>query len=206
MKREHIDWTVIRGPLVTIIVCLSISGLLISGSFYFKNRMKKEFNLNNARFQSISRRYLAVDEEKKLVNNYYPEFINLYDRGIIGKERRLNWIEVLRNAGTAINLPSLSYEIKSQNVYNPAFSVNKGRYQLYKSNMSLNMQLLHEGDLFNLFEALDKQAKGAYSINTCKLSSNSDVINEDPGKANLNAKCDLEWFTIKLADGTELKV
>lgn len=200
------DWSIMRGCLTILITSLLLGGLLISSSFYFKEQMKKEYVRNNAGFQSISQRYLAVDEEEKLIKKYYPRFIKLYNQGVIGKEHRLNWIEVLRSAGEAIMLPSLSYEIKSQNIYTPAFSVNLGRYQIFSSEMSLDMQLLHEGDLFSLLESLDKNAKGLYSMSRCsmdnKLSGTTDAISA----ANISVKCDVIWFTIKLADGTKLQV
>jgi len=81
-----------------------------------------------------------------------------------------------------------------------------GRYSLFKSVMNLNMQLLHEGDLFRLFEILDEKAKGAYNIENCTITSTSTRILEAPGSANLSARCELIWHSIKLADGTELKV
>ncbi|MCZ6526602.1 MAG: hypothetical protein O6928_08660 [Gammaproteobacteria bacterium] len=206
MNNKHIDWSVMRTSSSILIISLLLGGLLIGSSFYFKEQMKKEYVRNNAGFQSISQRYLAVDEEEKLIKKYYPSFIKLYNQGVIGKEHRLNWIEVLRSAGEAIMLPSLSYEIKSQNIYTPAFSVNLGRYQIFSSEMSLDMQLLHEGDLFSLLKSLDENAKGHYSISRCSMDKRLSGIIDDISAANIGVKCDVIWFTIKLADGTELQV
>ena len=206
MNNKHIDWSIIRGSLIGLIISLLLGGLLIGSSFYFKEQMKKEYVRNNAGFQSISQRYLAVDEEEKLIRKFYPRFIKLYNQGVIGKEHRLNWIEVLRSAGEAIMLPSLSYEIKSQNIYTPAFSVNLGRFQIFSSEMSLDMQLLHEGDLFSLLKSLDENAKGRYSISRCSMDNRLPGITDNISVANIGLKCDVIWFTIKLADGTELQV
>ena len=206
MNNKHIDWSIIRGSLIGLIISLLLGGLLIGSSFYFKEQMKKEYVRNNAGFQSISQRYLAVDEEEKLIRKFYPSFIKLYNQGVIGKEHRLNWIEVLRSAGEAIMLPSLSYEIKSQNIYTPAFSVNLGRYRIFSSEMTLDMQLLHEGDLFSLLESLDKNAKGLYSMSRCSMDNRLPGITEAISAANIGVKCDVIWFTIKLADGTKIQV
>jgi len=207
MKLEYIDWSVIRGALIGLVTSLILGALLIGGSVYFRENMKKEFTRNNSQFQNISRRYLAVDEEEKLIQEYYPEFIALFDKGIIGNERRLDWIEVLRKYGREIKLPSLSYTIESQKEYTPTFPVNLRNYQLYRSTMRLNMQLLHEGDLFSLLEALDKYARGNYSVSECELRNSTRArLNEDPKATNVNVECQLEWFTIKLANGREIKV
>ena len=206
MKREDIDWPVLRGSIAALLVSIIVSGLLIGGSFYFQRKMLLEFNRDNVQFQNISRRYLAVDEEEKLIRKFFPRFIELYNDGVIGKEQRLNWIEVLRDSGDRLRMPGLTYEIKSQEVYTPEFSANLGRYQLFNSEMALNMQILHEGDLQKLFEMLDSKAAGSYSVSECRFSRVSPLIVMNPRKANIVTKCGLNWFTIKLADGKEIKV
>ena len=206
MKREDLDWPVLTGSIATLLASIVVCGLLIGSSFYFQKRMALEFNLNNKQFQDISKHYLAVDEEEKVIRNYYPRFIELYNNGVIGKEQRLNWIEALRDSGDKLRLPGLNYEIKSQEVYTPEFSANLGRYQLFNSEMALNMQILHEGDLLKLFDMLDSKAAGSYSVSECKFSRVSPMIAMNPRKANILTKCDLNWFTIKLADGREIKV
>ncbi len=206
MKRSDLDWSVLRGSLAIFFMCLIISAGLLVGSFYFKDNMHKEYMRNNAMFHSVSNKYFAVDEEEKLIKKFYPLFIDLYNEGVIGRERRLNWIEVLRNAGEEIKIPGLNYEIRSQEVYKPGFSVKMGKYKLYSSVMNLNMQLLHEGDLFRLFEILDKNALGAYNVSNCTMSAKSKQISDDPESGNLIVRCELIWHTIKLANGKELKV
>ena len=206
MKRNDIDWSILRLSLIIFFICTILSGSLIYGSFYFKDKMLNEYNHNNAMFRSVSNKYFAVDEEEKLIKKFYPVFVQLYNEGVIGRELRLNWVETLRQAGEEIDISSLSYEIKSQELYTPAFPVMMGKYSLFRSVMNLNMQLLHEGDLFRLLEILDQKAKGAYNIENCKITSTSIKILEAPGSANLSAMCELIWHSIKLADGTELKV
>ena len=206
MKRNDIDWSILRLSLIIFFICLIVSGALIYGSFYFKDKMLNEYNRNNAMFRSVSNKYFAVDEEEKLIKKYYPVFVQLYNEGTLGRELRLNWVETLRKAGEEIDISSLSYEIQSQELYTPAFPVMTGKYSLFRSVMNLNMQLLHEGNLFRLFEILDQKAKGAYNIENCTITSTSIKILEAPGSANLSARCELIWHSIKLADGTELKV
>lgn len=207
MQRNFIDWQQMRGTFIILILAMLTSGFLIGGSLYFKGRMDLEFKRNNAVFQSNSKRYLAVDGEEKTISEYYPKFTKLYNYGEIGQERRLNWIETLRRAGVDIKLPSLSYSIESQKAFVPNFVVNMGQFRLFKSDMDLKVQLLHEGDLFNLLDELDRSAKGLYRVSRCKLNNNAEgKLTDDLDTANVTADCLLEWFTLKLADGTEIKV
>ncbi|MFQ5500608.1 MAG: hypothetical protein ACE5FH_13165, partial [Candidatus Zixiibacteriota bacterium] len=106
MKRNDIDWQCLRGALIALIITLVLSSGLVVSSSYFRDRMQREYARSNAQFQSISNKYLSVDEEQKLIKQFFPRFVELYNSGIIGNEQRLNWIEVLRASGEEIKLPS----------------------------------------------------------------------------------------------------
>lgn len=206
MKREDIDWKVLRGALSVFVISIVLTSALVGGSIYFRDEMKKDFRRHNAQFKSISQRYLAIDEEEKLIKKYYPVFLELYNKGVIGREKRLNWIEVLRKAGQEIKLSGLNYQIKSQNNYTPNYSLVLGRYNLFSSTMSLKIQLLHEGDLFDLLDALNEKADGRYSVSKCSFAGTAKIVTNESGAVNINADCDLQWFTIKLANGAELQI
>jgi hypothetical protein len=207
MKREDIDWSVLRGALIGFVLCVTAGGLLAGGGHVLMKRKQLEFARNNVQFQAISGRYLAVDEEEKQIKKYYPRFLELYHGGVIGREERLNWIETLRDAGERLRIPSLNYEISSQGVHAPAFPVTLGRYQLYGSAMTLNLQALHEGDLLRLLQLLDTRAAGHYSLQSCRIGKLGQALNTlTAERPNLGVQCELTWFTIKLADGTEIKV
>lgn len=205
MQHKDFDWKELRGSIIILIICLCVGGSLLYGSLYFKKQMQQEFARNDARFKTISQRYLAVDEEERLIKEYYPRFLELHNNGIIGREQRLNWIEVLRATAREMNLPRLNYQIESQSDFTPGYSVNTGQFKLFSSRMRLDMSLLHEGDLFRLFATLDDEAKGLYNPVTCNMRS-SGQIKEEPRAANITANCELQWYTIRLADGSEISI
>lgn len=206
MKTENIYLKILGGSIIVFVISILVSGSMVFGANYFQKRMLQEYNRSNAAFQSISNRYLAVDEEERLIKSYLPDFVRLHENGIIGDEQRLNWIEVLRAVGDEINLPSLNYQIESQQPYTPAYPLNMGKFKLFSSKMLLNMRLLHEGDLFHILEKLDAAARGSYSISSCTLNQSSTEISDDPGAGNIDARCELLWFTIKMADGKPIKI
>jgi len=204
MNREDIDWAILQGALITFFMCLLVGGVLISGSWYFNQEMIKKFKRNQTLFQNISNQYLAIDEEERLINEYHPKFLALFDRGILGDEHRLDWIETLRETGESIKLPALRYKISSQNAYTTELPINTGSFEIYSSEMELSLELLHEGDLFRILSDLDNIALGIYSVSGCKFLRNSDKVEADPAKANISAECNLQWFTLKKSDGSEL--
>jgi hypothetical protein len=206
MKSDDIDWKILRGSLIIFTLTVIVSGSLVYGGLYFRSQMQLEFNRSNAAFQSISSRYLAVDEEEKLIKNFLPRFVELYNSGVIGNEQRLNWIEVLRDTGDEIRLPALSYQIDSQQVFTPGFPLNLGKYRLYSSKMTLNMSLMHEEDMFRILDKLGQEAKGIFSMVGCTIDPSGFVISESANAANVSARCDLQWYTIRLADGKPIEV
>ncbi|GJM05591.1 MAG: hypothetical protein DHS20C09_15870 [marine bacterium B5-7] len=206
MDKAGIDWDILRGSIILFCICLTVGGGLIGGAYYFNNKLSKELKQNKSIFQSISQRYLDVDQEEKLLHEYFPRFVNLYNKGVIGPEKRLNWIEALRQSGEDIKLPGLRYSLDSQEVFTPEFEINYNGYTLYRSNMELNLGLLHEGDLFRLLKYIDQHADGTYTISECKFRLNGNEIKMDKEQANISADCLLHWITIDLASGARIEI
>ncbi len=206
MQSRSVDWSIIRGSMILFVVCAVLAGGMLFGSNYFRDQMKNEFKLDDRRFKDISRRYLSIDQEEKLIREYYPVFIEYYRDGLLGKEKRLNWLESLRNASDLIKIPDLRYQIDSQEPFVPEYGLSTGVFQLYRSKMALSMALLHEGDLFALLKRLDRNALGQYSVNNCRLKRNRTVIDVSKLEKNVTAECDLEWYTLDLAGENELKL
>jgi hypothetical protein len=204
MKHSVIDWSVLRASIIVLVISLAFSSVLLIGSFYFQKSMQAEFDQHQSRFLSISNRYLAIDEEERLIREYYPEFVDLYNRGIFGRERRLDWIETLRASGEIIDIPSLRYEISSQSEYQQALPVNLGRFKLYSSTMRISMDMLHEGDLLRLLDALNRMQSGIYSVSDCSFSQRGPLNLEDTRRGNITSSCNLHWFNIKMPDGSDI--
>lgn len=205
-QKSNIEFSVIRSALFIFIISILIAALMVGFSYFFRSEMHTELTKNKIQFQSISQRYLAVDQEEKNIREFYPGYSRLYDQGVIGREHRLNWIEVLRNSGNQILLPSLDYQISSQEEYDNTFPLNHGAYKIYVSSMDLNLKLLHEGDLLVLMNELNEKATGLFSIRSCELMRKNDIIKRSTTNSNIDAKCKLDWFNIKKQDGTELSI
>lgn len=205
-KESDIDWTVLKGPLIILCVCLVIASSLIGASYYFNSSLEKEYKRNKSVFQSISRRYLDVDQEEKILRDYYPEFVTLYNKGVIGAEKRLGWIEALRMAGEKTGLPTLNYSINKQEEHVPEYEVNYSGYSLYRSGMELSLGLLHEGDLFKLIDYLNKKANGMYTLSECSFDLKGKEIVFEKGHVNISANCLLLWITLDLPPGEKIEI
>ena len=206
MASNRVDWSILRGTLVVFVFSLAVAAGMVSASFYFRQNMEREYQVHHAEFREASLRYLAVDDEVRIIAQFLPEFRRMYERGLLGRERRLSWLETLRRSGDANGLPQLAYQLDAQRVARPDFNIALGDYQLYASAMTLNLGLLHEGNLLQLLRSLDREALGQYSIKRCQLQRASENIDTSGQVANLSAECTLDWWTINLSGERSLKL
>jgi len=77
MTRDELDWPVIKFSTITFIIIVLVSIILIFASWTFKEKMLSEHKKNKMRFTTITQKYLAVDEDEKIIRQHYPEFIAL---------------------------------------------------------------------------------------------------------------------------------
>lgn len=204
--KPRIEWPIIRGAIGVFLVCLLLSGLLLAGSFFFRAQMQNEYDQNQTAFRDISQKYLSVDGDERIIKKHYPRFIELYNRGIIGSEKRLNWVETLESAGKFIKLPAMRYQIDSRKIFEPDFELTTGAYNLYATNMTLSLGLLHEIDLAKLISELNKDATGLFNIKQCRFRKTNKRLETDPEKSNINAECELQWYSLNLSEGQEIKL
>lgn len=126
-------------------------------------------------------------------------YLNLISNGIVGEENRLSWFEALQSTALHRGLDVFRYSTISQVKVDPKeLDVRYKSIDIYKSIMKLDMKISHEGDIFALFNDLDANAKGLYSVNHCsfeKVSLRSD--NSDTADFEMKASCELSWYTFK---------
>ncbi|MPQ57522.1 hypothetical protein F8197_12560 [Duganella sp. FT27W] len=155
-------------------------------------------------------RYAHVDNEKRDIRNFQQRYVELRQRGLIGDERRLEWVDAIRQVQEELQLPPLSYQIEPQQPVRLEAALDLGDYQLRGSRMRLHMELLHEMDLFDFLAGL--HARGFFAAQDCSLKrlataaggqvSQLGQLSEpgQPGQAalggNLGVDCTLNWITM----------
>ena len=120
-----------------------------------------------------------------------------YQKALVGKERRLSWIESLESTNEVLRLPILTYDLNPQEKFErPGFKVQRG-VEVNSSPMALSIGLLHEEDLFALLEGLRLSIRNLFTVDSCSISRSSPVEAKlDTKRANLNSTCTIRWVTI----------
>ena len=200
MNRRDIDWSVLRGSIIVLAVTLALSAAAVVASGYYRAEQSESFEKEQRSFLSASRRYLSVDEEERLIREYLPRFERLSAAGLIGEEQRLQWLETLREAKNTLRLPSLQYSIAPRRQYEAGAGADlpRGDYEPFASEMDVTAGLVHAGDLFRLFDELERKANGIFSVHDCALNRRGrEATAPDPEAANLTVSCRLMWITLR---------
>jgi hypothetical protein len=196
MKAADIEWSMLRGALIALAIAVVVSVGMLGASYQFWESADKSLKRAQNQLRATRAKYRTVDEQEAMIATFYPQFLELASQGIIGRERRLDWIENLSRADENLKLPSLTYSIDTQAPFAAEFPLAGGAYRLYASQMNLTVGLLHGQDLFNLLGRLDDDAQGLYSVDRCSLVRRRDVPGS-PRQVHLTSSCQLRWFTIK---------
>lgn len=121
----------------------------------------------------------------------------LQQRGLLGHEQRLAWVEAVETLPRSGRLASLQLELGPRRPLNEANGATQAELQFYASPLKLDSKLLHEGDLLSLLRQLDA-LPGAYTLDECRLRR-SDGFN-GPRPYRLALQCQGKLFTLARPD------
>jgi hypothetical protein len=145
-----------------------------------------------SRYKEVENRLQRVRDEEAEIKAKSATFRELARRGIIGPEKRLEWIELVSEIRRELRLFAPDYEFAPQQ----AMGVGADGYQFVGSPMGLRLPLLHEGDLLGLLAQLQERAPALVQPRSCQIDRQvlaSDRLGIQP---NLQAVCTLHWITI----------
>lgn len=198
---KNFDWLLVKKS-VSIFALITVMMFIITGVSYYINSITsyKYTNANN-KLDSIKSNYADLINKNNIFVEYAKKYKQLKHKGIIGQENRLTWIEALQETNNSLKLPSLQYTISPQIDY-PLELIGPDFYDvsIKKTNMGINMGLLHEEDMLNILTGLQNKARGHFLIDQCTITP-SDIPtfdNIDVSKPILNADCNIHWLQVTL--------
>lgn len=153
-----------------------------------KDREAAQKQLNNARTQ-----LLAATSDQANMAAYALEYNALLAQKVIGTEQRLDWMEGLEKLRLQGRVLDFKYTISPQQNFTPNPPVDAGNFQLSRSIMTLQIDLLHEEQLLHFFSNLNNQINGWFMLDGCSISRTGTVDELVP----LKAECTGGWFTMK---------
>ena len=139
-----------------------------------------------------------VRSEEAEIKEKSALFQKLQERGIIGEEQRLEWVELLKDIRDKRRLIDLVYEIEPQRPLDVAPGAG---FTFNVSPMKVQLKLLHEEDLTRFLGDLNEQARALIQVRYCKVTRQPQGQAGTSGQANLLAECRIDWVTLREVAG-----
>ena len=174
--------------LIISIIVASVSQVYMEDIYQDQQSAKRAMRIWKTKINSSV-------ENNQIIDEFESNFLKLVNQGVVGSEDRLSWFETIQNTAKKRGMPSVKYSVSTQEAL--AESNLKREYRgisVFKSSMTLDVKMAHEGDLFALLNDLTK-ADGLYTVDKCNIEkTGKKVVDTDN---NMKAYCELGWYTFR---------
>ena len=198
------DLAALRGPLIVLAASFALGAAAVAATARSVDKATAEMKAQQTGLQAARLQYQRSGDEKDTIVRYLDGYEKLRREGVVGEERRINWIDGLRTANIRSELFGVDYQIGVQQPYSGG--THAGGVEVRQSDMKIRLPLLHEGDLLRFLDTLERQHMGLFLVDKCALErtnqASSAVLRYQP---NLVAECDLTWITLVEESGREKK-
>ena len=138
----------------------------------------------------------ATDEERE-IREKLLDYRKLRDRGLIGDEQRLEWVERIGEIKARRKLFDVKYTIEPQRPAEYPGIAGTGDVEFMVSPMKVDLALLHEDDLFRFLEDLRGALGSHVLVRSCAMTR-LDRGGPERGLApRLRAECAIDLVTIR---------
>ena len=149
--------------------------------------MRSETRLVEAR-----RNYSVLIDERRQWRNFGSRFREWKARGRIGREQPVQWSDAVRAASSGVS--SSSHRLGATR---PA--EHDGAVEVRATDMSLELRMRHELELPRFLSALEREARGAFTVAGCRLARLGSEAARAPPLAGVGASCRLRWHTVSVS-------
>lgn len=196
MKFSKSDLRLLRWGIAALCLALIIAGT----TFYIAEQSITQSRraLNNAQsaLSQARNQLITAQQDRANMDFYMAEYAALVEEKVIGVDQRLDWMEGMEQLRQKNIVSSFSYNIAPQKTFAPVTPVDSGNFDINFSEMKLQFNLLHEGQLINFFDTLRSNIQGWYQLQGCTLQrAGEGEITSNP--IQLKAECNGGWITLK---------
>lgn len=198
MKLDAQDWRKLQTPLLILGAVIIVAALLFALAQNYSASQEKALQTQQNLLNAARQHYQSSGMEKETITEYLPQYQALINKGFVGEERRIEWVEDLRAQHKEHKLFGIKYSISQQEDYKPTFAPGLGGFVLHRSIMKLDLDMLHEGDILQLTESLSAKNTAPFMLRDCEITRlNAGGPLSNQLVANLHAQCELDWLTLR---------
>lgn len=184
----HLKWSLL---IFLCVLCAGGAGIVVSKKFAAhaqREQQAAQHNLNAAHSQLAT-----ATEDRENMKAYTLEYGELLKLNVIGDDQRLDWIEGLEKIRKQHRVLDFKYSFAPQHIYTPHSAPDSGNFVLNISDMTLQLDLLHEEQLMDFFDTMRTDINGWFILDHCTLERSA----SPDATVQLKAECTGGWLTLK---------
>jgi hypothetical protein len=182
-------------PAVAFVLLLAAGVTLLWTSRHSLAQQHRKLVAAQADRRHVAERLLRIAHEDREVRDHVELYQRLKDLGILGSERRLEWIEALARIRAERGLLDLRYQVERQKVLKTLPGSPAG-LDLRASSMTVELALLHEGDLLRFLADLRASGNAYYSVRQCTLTRAAPAPSTGSLAPRLRGACQIDLITL----------
>jgi type II secretory pathway pseudopilin PulG len=196
MKFSNADFYQVRWNLLAILTAILLSSLILYSSTQYAQITQKNQRIAQSQLNDARNQFAMATQDQASLADFSKEYDTLEKNKIIGDDHRLDWMEGLEKIRNQNHVVDFRYSIAPQKIYAPQPAIDSGNFDIHYSEMKLQFDLRHEGQLLDFFDALRSQIQGHYQLESCTVQR--DDAAEDAGTPmHLKGECNGGWITLK---------
>lgn len=194
IKLTRQDLQRLRRELIALGVSVILAVVYFFGSDYLQKNLQQTLSATQASEQEATRQLGLVQQELADLQTYLPRYRALTESHILGDEQRLDWIEALESTQSSLHIPGLAYDFESQHPLALPPGMILTQHKLRTSPMKLELYTLHEEQLLNALDTIQKKVVGLPLLRNCVMTPIG------RGNARTTTLCNYDWITLTIND------
>lgn len=195
MSPIRTELRILRWPLLGLALSLLAAVLAGLAAQQFARQAEQKATaaeLAAARSRDATQR---LQREEQTIRAQIAAYQALVARGIVGPERRLDWVELMRSVQHERKLLGLEYEIQPRQPW-PGMPSATGGHAFMYSAVKVQIPLLHEEDLLRFLGDVHASAAAFTRLRSCQLQRIPARPDEGNLAPHINAECQMDWITL----------
>lgn len=185
----EIRWRRLRLPLAVCAAAVLAGGAVAAAAWRHEHRTADRMGAAETRLAEARDRYSALAEDRRTRRRYGPPYRRLAAEGRLGGEQPARWAEAVRSAADTV--------LAARHRFGASRVARRdGPIEVRETDMSIDLEMLHEADLPVFLAALDREAPGLFTVAGCRLLRTDET---SPSLASVDASCRIRWQSVVLS-------
>lgn len=200
MKLDAKDLKRLQWAIAFLVIMAVVGGISVWTALQLKGGAEKTHGEATAARKDIQTKLARARDEEQELRDKIVRFQALKDRGYIGPEQRLDWVEAIARIKTARRISKLDFEFAPQRPVDASIlpgGASAGGFDIMASQMRLQIQVLHEGELLAFLADLRNTVQALLQVRSCAIERIAPNGTQRANNAQLKAECKLEWITLR---------